>query len=88
MFDAFKQWVFQAESVVYFGSIKAVQRGRGTSYHQPLRIYHPLLSARLYRSSRAKVAASDEAEPIDNDCEIADAPASFKSDIIKNRKSQ
>lgn len=78
MFDGFKRWVFPAESVVYFSSIKAIRRERGTSYH------HPLRSARLYRSCRAKVAASDEAEPIDRDCEIADAPASFKSDLWKH----
>lgn len=30
------------------------------------------------------MAASDEAEPSDKDCEIVDAPASFKSDLRKH----
>lgn len=78
------------ERKVYFFSCSKTERRKENgnySYHLPMQPPNPLLSARLDRSgSRAEVAvdtASGGVQRSDKVCDLADASASFKSDMWK-----
>lgn len=71
--------------------LRAEQKEVGTTITHHMRAHHPCARLTLYRRrgrAEAAAVAGDDRELTDKVCETADDPASFKSDIWKEKRWQ